>query len=110
MKANALALALAATALGLPLVLTSSLEDQQQGPLQPEFAEIAPMIYAARIQGVGVGVAAVNAMDAPNFAAAAAAATATGRRSLIMSAPSSRPSLPWSRVTGSKSSPTPAAQ
>ena len=107
MKANALALALAATALGLPLVLTSSLEDQQQGPLQPEFAEIAPMIYAARIQGVGVGVAAVNAMDAPNFAAAA---TATGRRSLIMSAPSSRPSLPWSRVTGSKSSPTPAAQ
>lgn len=108
MKANALALALAATALGLPLVLTSSLEDQQQGPLQPEFAEIAPMTYAARIQGVGV--AAVNAMDAPNFAAAAAAATATGRRSLIMSAPSSRPSLPWSRVTGSKSSPTPAAQ
>jgi len=77
MKANALALAKAATALGLPLVLTSSLEDQQQGPLQPEFAEIAPAAYAARIQRVG----AVNAMDDPNFAAAV---TATGRRNLII--------------------------
>ena len=33
MKANALALARAAKALGMPLVLTSSLEDRAQGPL-----------------------------------------------------------------------------
>lgn len=41
-KANALALARAATALGMPLLLTSSLEEQAQGPLMPELRGIAP--------------------------------------------------------------------
>jgi nicotinamidase-related amidase len=77
MKANALALAKAAKALGMPLVLTSSLEDQAQGPLARELAEIAPDEYAGRIQRVGV----VNAMDDPNFAAAVKAA---GRQNLII--------------------------
>lgn len=77
MKANALALAKAAKALDMPLVLTTSLEDHAQGPLQKEFVEIAPAEYAARIQRVGV----VNAMDDPNFAAAV---TATGRQNLII--------------------------
>ncbi|MGA4844056.1 isochorismatase family protein [Streptomyces sp. G45] len=77
MKANALALAKAARALGMPLVLTSSLEDQAQGPLADEFGEVAPEEYAARVRRTGV----VNAMDDPAFAAAVAA---TGRRNLIV--------------------------
>jgi nicotinamidase-related amidase len=77
MKANALAVAKAAKALGMPLVLTSSLEEQAQGPLLKEFAEIAPEEFAGRIQRLGV----VNALDDPNFAAAV---KATGRRNLII--------------------------
>lgn len=77
MKANALALAKAAKALNLPLVLTSSLEEQAQGPLAPELEQIAPKEYADRIRRVGV----VNAFDDPNFADAV---KATGRRNLII--------------------------
>ncbi|MFJ8580906.1 isochorismatase family protein [Micromonospora sp. NPDC093277] len=77
MLANAVALAKAAKALGLPLVLTTSLEDHDQGPLAPEIATVAPEEYAARIQRIGV----VNAMDDPAFAAAVAA---TGRRNLVI--------------------------
>jgi len=66
MRANALALARAAKALDMPLVLTSSLEDQLQGPLTEELAEIAPAEYEGRIQRSGV----VNALDDPAFAAA----------------------------------------
>ena len=77
MSANALALAQAAKALGMPLILTSSLEDQAQGPLLEEFAQIAPDEYAARIQRVGV----VNAMDDQDFAAAV---RGTGRRNLVI--------------------------
>lgn len=77
MKANALALAKAAKALGMPLILTTSLEDQLQGPLLAEFAQVAPDEYAARVQRTG----AVNAMDEADFAAAV---RATGRRNLII--------------------------
>ncbi len=77
MRANALALARAAKALDMPLVLTSSLEDQMQGPLTEELAEIAPTEYEGRIQRSGM----VNALDDPNFAAAV---QATGRRNLII--------------------------
>jgi nicotinamidase-related amidase len=77
MKRNALALAKAAKTLDMPLILTSSLEDQAQGPLLKELEEIAPDEYANRIQRVGV----VNAMDDPNFQAAV---TAANRPNLIM--------------------------
>ncbi len=77
MRANALALARAAKALDMPLVLTSSLEDQLQGPPAEELAEIAPAEYEGRIQRSGV----VNALDDPAFAAAV---QATGRRNLII--------------------------
>jgi nicotinamidase-related amidase len=70
MKRNALALAKAAKTLDMPLILTSSLEDQAQGPLLEELEAIAPDEYTNRIQRVGV----VNAMDDPNFHAAVAAA------------------------------------
>lgn len=77
MKANALALAKAAKALDMPLVLTSSLEDQAQGSLAPEFEVIAPENFANRVKREGV----VNAMDDPNFAAAV---EATGRKNIVI--------------------------
>ena len=77
MKANALALAKSAKALGMPLVLTSSLEDQAQGRLAPEFEQIAPAEFADRIQRTGV----VDALEDPAFARAV---TDTGRRNLII--------------------------
>lgn len=76
-KLRALSLARGAIALGMPLVLTSSLEDQAQGPMLDEFAEIAPEAYASRVQRKG----AVNAMNEPGFADAV---KATGRRNLII--------------------------
>lgn len=77
LKTRALALARAAKALDVPLILTSSLEEEAQGPLLPEFAGIAPAEYAARIRRQG----AVDALADPAFAAAV---RATGRRNLIV--------------------------
>ncbi len=53
------------------------LENQMQGPLTEELAEIAPAECERRIQRSG----AVNALDDPAFAAAV---QATGRRNLII--------------------------
>lgn len=77
LKSRALALARVAKALDIPLVLTSSQEDQIQGPLLTELAEISPEEHANRVQRSG----AVNALDDPGFAAAV---EATGRRNLII--------------------------
>jgi len=77
MKQNALALAKAAKALGMPLVLTSSLEERAQGPLMPELRDVAPEEFDARIRRAGV----VNAMDDKDFAAAVREA---GRRNLVI--------------------------
>ncbi len=62
---------------GIPVVLTSSMEDQPQGPLLPEFKDILPQEYAARIQRTGV----INAWDDPAFAKAV---RATGKKNLLM--------------------------
>lgn len=77
MKKNALILAKAAKILKLPTVLTSSMEDQAQGPLLPEFETILPEAFAGRIKRIGI----VNAMDDENFAAAV---KTTGRKTLIL--------------------------
>ncbi|MCZ0985730.1 isochorismatase family protein [Streptomyces diastatochromogenes] len=77
MKANALALANTAKAVGIPLVLTSSMEEYAQGPLLSELADIAPEEFEARVKRLGV----VNAMDDENFAAAV---RETGRKKLII--------------------------
>jgi len=77
MKRNALALAQTARILKLPIVLTSSMEDQAQGPLLGELEGIVPAAFAARIKRVGI----VNAMDDDKFAAAV---RATGRRKLVI--------------------------
>lgn len=67
-----------AKAAGMPVVLTSSLETEAQGPLLPDFQTILPAEYAARVKRVGV----INAWDDPNFATAV---RNTGKKNLIMS-------------------------
>lgn len=66
-----------AKAAGMPVVLTSSLETEAQGPLLPEFQTILPEAFAARIKRSGV----INAWDDPAFAGAV---RATGRKHLLI--------------------------
>lgn len=76
-EANTRALAKAAIALNMPIVFTSSQEDQMQGPLMAELEEIAPDAFAARIKRPGV----VNCWDDERFAEAC---RNTGRKQFIM--------------------------
>lgn len=76
-KRNTLALAKVAKVLDLPTLLTSSLEEEFQGPLMPDLKEILPDSYSARVKRVGI----VNAWEDPDFRAAV---EKTQRRNLIM--------------------------
>ena len=76
-EGNTRALARVARTLGMPIVLTSSQEDQMQGPLMPDLATIAPEAYEARIQRAGI----VNCWDEVAFAQAC---RDTGRSQFIM--------------------------
>jgi nicotinamidase-related amidase len=76
-KRNTLALAKTAKILGIPVVLSSSQEQNVQGPLLPELEKVLPEAFAARIRRAGI----VNAWNDPNFKKAV---EATGRRNLIM--------------------------
>jgi nicotinamidase-related amidase len=76
-KQNALKLAKIATAVGMPLVLTSSMEDNIQGPLVPELEQIAPQAFADRVKRTGI----VNAMHDENFANAV---KATSRKKVVV--------------------------
>ncbi len=76
-EANTRALARAAVALDMPLVLTSSMEENMQGPLLPALNEIAPDAFAARIKRPGI----VNCWDDSAFADAC---RSTGRKHFIM--------------------------
>ena len=76
---NAVMLAKAAKAYGMPIVLTTSQEDHIQGPLAPALQHISPEAYKNRVKRVGI----VNAWSDPNFSAAV---EATGRKKLIMTA------------------------
>lgn len=77
LKQNAVMLAKTASILGMPVVLTTSMESQQQGPLIDELREVDQTAYDHRIQRTGV----VNAMEEPAFAAAV---RATGRKRFIL--------------------------
>lgn len=74
---NMRALARTAVETGMPLILTTSLETQFQGPLLDDLKKIAPEAYEKRVQRTGI----VDAWDDPNFKAAV---EATGRKKLIM--------------------------
>ncbi|USP11870.1 isochorismatase family protein [Aeromonas dhakensis] len=76
-KRNTLALAKAAKALGVPIVLTTGTETKFQGPLLPEFKELFPEEYEARIARGGI----VNTWNDPEFRQAV---EKTKRRNLIM--------------------------
>ena len=74
---NTRALARAAVGADMPLVLTSSQEDQFQGRLFKDLEAIAPEAYAARIKRPGV-------VDCLLYEPFKTAVLATGRRKLIM--------------------------
>ena len=74
---NTLALAKSAAAVGMPTLLTSSMEWEAQGPLFPELSKILPTEFEARIKRGGI----VDAFDDPNFAKAV---KDLGRKKLIM--------------------------
>jgi nicotinamidase-related amidase len=76
-KRNTLALAKTAQILNMPVVLTSSQEENVQGALLSELQDIVPEAFTARVKRAGI----VNAWTDPNFAKAVAA---TGRKNLIM--------------------------
>ena len=76
---NAVMLAKAAKAYGMPVVLTTSQEDHVQGPTAPALQQALPEAYKNRVKRTGI----VNAWADPNFSAAV---RATGRKKLIMAA------------------------
>ena len=76
-EANTRALAKVAIALNIPIVFTSSQEDQMQGPLMPALEDIAPAAFGKRIKRPGV----VNCWDDEAFAQAC---RDTGRKQFIM--------------------------
>jgi nicotinamidase-related amidase len=76
---NAVMLAKAAKAYGMPIVLTSSQEDHVQGPIAPALQQLLPEEYKNRVKRAGI----VNAWADANFSAAV---RATSRKRLIMAA------------------------
>lgn len=76
---NAVMLARAAKAYGMPVVLTTSQEDHIQGPTAPALQEALPEAYKNRVKRAGI----VNAWADPQFSDAV---RATGRKKLIMAA------------------------
>ncbi|KAB1085361.1 isochorismatase family protein [Neorhizobium galegae] len=76
-KANAIKLAKIGAAAGIPILLTTSMEDQVQGPLISELEEILPEAFANRIRRPGI----VNAMHHQEFNDAV---KALGRKKLIV--------------------------
>ncbi|MCY1669416.1 isochorismatase family protein [Novosphingobium sp. SL115] len=74
---QSIALAKMANILGMPVVITSSQEENAQGPILPEIAAILPEAYDERVKRPGV----VNAWAYPEFRDAV---LATGRKHLIM--------------------------
>lgn len=76
-KRSALALARIATAFDMPLVLSSSMEENIQGPMLPAFEKVAPVAFSRRIRRAGI----VNAMHDKTFSDAV---KATGRKKVIV--------------------------
>ena len=74
---QSIALAKMAKILNLPTIITSSQEENAQGPILSEIAEILPEAHAARVKRPGV----VNAWAYGDFRTAV---LATGRKNLIM--------------------------
>jgi len=102
-KRNTLALAKVAKVLGIPVVLTTGTEDKFQGPLLPEFEEILPEAFAARVKRAGV----INAWNDPNHKAAV---EKTQRRNLIMAGVTTDVCLVYPPAYGSAATTLPLAK
>src|SRR5689334_4840943 len=76
-RRNALALAKTAQLLGIPVVLTSSQEENIQGPLMPELQALLPIEFENRVRREGT----VNAWNDQHFVNAV---RKTNRQHLIM--------------------------
>lgn len=76
-KRNTIALAKTAKILDIPVILTSSQEENIQGALMPELAKILPEAFESRIKRAGI----VNAWNDKNFKTAI---ETTERKNLIM--------------------------
>ncbi|MGF1735929.1 isochorismatase family protein [Photobacterium satsumensis] len=76
-KRHTIALARSAKETGMPLVLTSSMEDQAQGPLFEELQQAVPEAFEQRVQRAGI----VDAMKDPAFSETV---KATGKQNLII--------------------------
>lgn len=74
---NGVILAKAAKIFGIPLVITTSVEEQIQGPVSPELQEVAPEAFKNRIKRKGI----VNAWQDENFRNAV---LATQRKQIVM--------------------------
>lgn len=79
MKQNALMLAKSAAAIGMPAVLTSSMEEYAQGPLLSELKDILPSEFENRVLRAGI----VNAMTDENFANAVKNALGERKRLIV---------------------------
>ena len=75
-EANVLRLARAAALLEIPVILTTSEEQSENGPLLPSLERILPAAYASRIDRHGI----IDSLADP---AVAEALAATGRRGLV---------------------------
>lgn len=90
---RARALALLAKDLNIPVVLTTSQEDMQQGPLIADLQEILPQEYAERIKRQGI----TNAWDDADFKAAVLKA-ADGRKNVVMAGLTNDVCIVWPAI------------
>lgn len=88
------ALAKFATALNIPVVLTSSQEDHAQGPLIQDLQDLLPKEYVDRVKREGI----TNAWDDENFKNAVLKA-AGGRKNVIMAGLTNDVCIVWPSIS-----------
>lgn len=87
-------LARVAKALGIPVVLTTSQEDQAQGPLISDLQELLPEEYASRVKRTGV----TNAWNDEDYKNAVLKA-ANGRKNIIMAGLTNDVCIVWPSIS-----------
>jgi len=80
--------------LNIPIVLTTSQEDQMQGPLINDLQEILPEQSASRVRRAGI----TNAWDDPNYRAAVLKA-ADGRKNVVMAGLTNDVCIVWPSIS-----------
>ncbi|RVT98468.1 isochorismatase family protein [Mucilaginibacter limnophilus] len=90
---RARALARLAKGLNIPVVLTTSQEEMQQGPLITDLQQILPQEYAARIKRQGI----TNAWDDAEFKAAVLK-VADGRKNIVMAGLTNDVCIVWPAI------------